>query len=68
MVTFPLDILELGLLLCITALLLIFTFGLLSTGNRPANVLIDMKKLRNVTILFSILFLTIVAWEVFNSL
>ena len=58
---FPLDLLDIGLLLAIMAIVLLITSELLSPHHRKANVLINKKKLRNTAIAFSILFLITVA-------
>lgn len=65
----PLDLFEIGLLLAIMALILLITSELiLSPRQRKINILINRKKLRNAAILFSILFLVIVATRVIITL
>ena len=62
---FPLDLLEIGLLVAIIALILIITSEvILSPRQQKVNVLINRKKLRKVTILFSVLFLIIVTLRI----
>ena len=68
-VILPLDLFEIGLLLAIMALILLITSELiLSPRQRKINILINRKKLRNAAILFSILFLVIVATRVIITL
>ena len=62
---FPLDLLEIGLLVAIIALILIITSEvILSPRQQKVNVLISRKKLRKATILFSVLFLVIVTLRI----
>ena len=65
---FPLDLFEIGLLLAIIALILIITSELiLSPRQRKLNMLINKKKMRRAAILFSILFLAIVALRIVSA-
>jgi hypothetical protein len=54
---FPLNLLDISLLLAIIAIVLLVTSELLSPHHRKENVLINKKKLRTAAIAFSILFL-----------
>jgi len=63
---FELNMLDLGLLFCVTALILLSTSVLLSKGNSKANILINTKRLKNVAILFSMLFLATEVVQIFN--
>ena len=64
---FPLDLLEVGILLAIVALIIIVTSELiLSSPRYKANLLINRKKLKNIGILFSILFLIIVILRIIS--
>jgi hypothetical protein len=55
--TFPLDFWDVSLLLAITAIILLITAELLSQYYGKINILINRKKLKSISILFSILFL-----------
>lgn len=63
---FPLDLLEISLLLAIIALVLLVTSELLSPHHRKANILINKKKLRNTAIIFSTLFAITIAIRIFT--
>jgi hypothetical protein len=59
--TFPLGFWDISLLLAITAIILLITSELLSAYYGKINILINRKKLKNTSILFSALFLATVA-------
>jgi hypothetical protein len=64
---FPLDLFEIGFLLAITALIIIAASELiLSSPRYKTRLLISRKKLKNMGILFSILFLTIVILRIIS--
>jgi hypothetical protein len=65
---FPLDFLDLSLFFAVIALILIVSFGLISSHQGATKILINKKKLENVTILFSVLFLLTVILRLFNSI
>lgn len=58
---FPLDLLEVSLLLAIIALVLLMTSELLLPHHRKANILISKKKLRKSAIVFAGLFVVTIA-------
>lgn len=62
--TFPLSLLDISLLLAITAIILLITSELLSSSYGRVRILINKKKLRNTAITFSILFLITVAIKI----
>ena len=59
--TFPLGFWDVSLLVAITAIILLITSELLSTYYGKVNILVNKKKLRNVAMGASILFLATVA-------
>ena len=61
---FPLDFWDISLLLAITGIILLVTSELLSAHYGKVNILINKKKLKNVAIIVSILFLVTVAIRV----
>ena len=63
---FPLDLLELGMLFAVTALVLLVASELLSPYNRRINMLINRKKLKRAAIVFSLLFIATVAIRIFS--
>ena len=62
--TFPLDTDDISLLFAVTALILLVTSELLSPYYGKINFRINRKRLRNVAILFSILFLATVVIKI----
>jgi hypothetical protein len=65
---FPLDLLEVSLLLVIIAIVLLITLQLLMPNRRKANILIDKKKLRNAALVVAGLFLTTVALRIIMTI
>jgi hypothetical protein len=65
---FPLDFWDISLLLAITAIILLITSEMLSSYYGKVNILINKKKLKNIAIITSILFLTTVAVRIINIL
>ena len=65
---FPLDFLDLSLFLAVIALILIVSFGLISSHQGVTKILINKKKLERVTILFSLLFILTVILRIINSI
>ena len=61
---FPLDFWDISLLLAVAAIILLVTSRLLSSSYRKINVLINKKKLKNIAITVSILFLITIAIRV----
>jgi len=64
--TFPLGFWDISLLLAITAIILLITSELLSPYYGKINILINRKKLKNTSILFSALFLATVAIRIIS--
>jgi hypothetical protein len=64
--TFPLGFWDISLLLAITAIILLITSELLSAYYGKINILINRKKLKNTSILFSVLFLATVAIRILS--
>ena len=64
--TFPLDLFDMSLLLAIASLILLTASVLLGPYNGQTNININKKKLRNVAIIFSILFLATMTLRVVN--
>jgi len=64
--TFPLGFWDISLLLAITAIILLITSELLSAYYGKINILINRKKLKNTSILFSVLFLATVAIRIIS--
>jgi hypothetical protein len=64
--TFPLGFWDISLLLAITAIILLITSELLSAYYGKINILINRKKLKNTSILFSALFLATVAIRIIS--
>lgn len=60
----PLDVWDISLWLAITAIVLLITVELTSPHYGPTNLLINKKKLRNVTYVVSILFLATFAMKI----
>ena len=58
---FPLDLLNVSLLLAIIALVLLITSELFLPQQRKANILINRKKLRKSAIAFAVLFVVTIA-------
>jgi hypothetical protein len=58
---FPLDLLNISLLLAIISIVLLVTSGLLSPHYRRTNILINKKKLRNAAVFFAFLFVASIA-------
>jgi hypothetical protein len=58
---FPLDLLNVSLLLAIIALVLLITSELFLPHQRKANILINRKKLRKSAIAFAVLFVVTIA-------
>jgi hypothetical protein len=63
---FPLNYGDLSLWLAVTSIILLTTSELLSPHYGKTNLLIDRKKLRNIAIITSVLFLTTVAIHIYN--
>ena len=61
---FPLDFWDISLLLAITAVILLVTSELLSAHYGKVNILINKKKLKNIAVIVSILFIVTVAIRV----
>jgi hypothetical protein len=64
--TFPLGFWDISLLLAITAIILLITSELLSPYYGKVNILINKKRLKNVALTFSILFLITVAMRIIS--
>jgi len=65
-IPFPLEFEDLILWLAITALILLITSGLISLYHGKTNLPINGKKLRNVALVTSILFLIMVAIRIIS--
>jgi len=65
MALFPVGLGELSILFAVTALVLLITSEMLSPYHRRINILVSRKRMRNAAILFSVLFLTTVAIEIY---
>jgi hypothetical protein len=65
---FPIGFWDISLLLAITAIILLITSELLSSYYGKVNILINKKRLRNVALTVSTLFLTTVAIKIFTIL
>jgi hypothetical protein len=63
---FPLSFWDISLWLAITATILLIASEMLSSPHSKTNIFIDKKKLRNVALVVSILFLITVAIRVIN--
>jgi hypothetical protein len=63
---FPLSFWDISLWLAITATILLIASEMLSSPRSKINILIDKKRLRNVALVVSILFLITVAVRVVN--
>lgn len=63
---FPLSFWDISLLLAITAIILLITSELLSPYYGKVNILINKKRLKNVALTFSILFLITVAIRIIS--
>jgi hypothetical protein len=66
--SFPLGFWDISLWLAITAIILLITLEMLSPKYGKINIHINRKRLRNVTLVVSILFLTTVAIRILNIL
>jgi len=66
MMQFPLSFWYISLWLAVTTIVLCVTAELLSTYNQRANMTIDTKKLKNIALATSILFLATVAIHVYQ--
>jgi hypothetical protein len=66
--TFPLGFWDISLLLAVTAIILLITSELISPYYGKTNLLINKKRLRNVALTVSALFLTTVAIRIFTIL
>lgn len=64
---FPLNLLDLGLLFSLTALILLITSGLIASQH-STKILINTKKLNNVAMLFAGLFMVTVVLQIFYAL
>jgi low temperature requirement protein LtrA len=64
----PIDLLELGMLFAVTALILLLTSELLTPYHRRVNMFISRKKLRRVAAIFAVLFLVTVAARILSML
>lgn len=64
---FPLNLLDLGLLFSLTALILLITSGLIASQH-STKILINTKKLNNVAILFTVLFMVTVVLQIFSTI
>ena len=64
--TFPLGLWDISLWLAITAVILLITSEMLSPYYGKVNIRIDRKKLKNVALAVSILFLITVAIKIIN--
>jgi hypothetical protein len=64
--TFPLGLLDISLLLAITAIILLITSELVSLHHGKTNILINKKKLKNTAVTVSILFLVTVAIRILS--
>ena len=65
---FPLNLWDISLLLATTAIILLITSELLSSYYGKVNILINKKRLRNVALTVSTLFLATVAIKIFTIL
>ena len=65
---FPLNLWDISLLLAITAIILLITSELISPYYGKTNLFINKKRLRNVALTVSALFLTTVAIKIFTIL
>ena len=65
---FPLDFWDISLLLAITAIILLITSELISPYYGKTTLLINKKRLRNVALTVSTLFLTTLAIKMFTIL
>jgi hypothetical protein len=63
---FPLSFWDTSLWLAVTAIILLITSELISPYYRRTNLLINKKRLKNIAIFFSLLFLATVAVEIVN--
>lgn len=66
--TFPLNIDDMSLLFAVTALILLITSELLSPYYGKITIKINRKRLRNVAIFFSIIFLATIPLVLFKYL
>ncbi|MGQ9640631.1 MAG: hypothetical protein ACUVUF_00715 [Candidatus Bathycorpusculaceae bacterium] len=66
--TFPLDFWNISLLTAITAIILLITSELLSPYYGKINIKLNKKRLKNVALAFSIIFLTTVVIRIVNIL
>jgi len=64
--TFPLGFWDISLILAITAIILLITSELLSPYYGKVNIPINKKRLKNVALTFSILFLITVAIRIIS--
>ena len=63
---FPLSLWEISLWLAVTATILLVTSELISPHYGKTNLLIEKKRLRNIALAISILFLTTVAIRIYE--
>ena len=62
---FPLSFWDISLLLAVTAIILLITSELVSPYYGKTNLIINKKRLRNIALAFSIVFLITVAIRIF---
>jgi len=65
-VNFPLSFWDISLLLAVTAIILLITSELVSPYYGKTNLIIKKKRLRNIALAFSIVFLITVAIRIFD--
>jgi hypothetical protein len=65
---FPLGIWDISLLLAFTAIILLITSALLGTYHGTVNLKIDRRRLRNIGLLFSSLFLATMVMKILTIL
>jgi hypothetical protein len=63
---FPLSFWDISLLLAVTAIILLITSELVSPYYGKTNLIINKKRLRNIALAFSIVFLITVAIRIFD--
>ena len=63
---FPLSFWDISLLLAVTAIILLITSELVSPYYGKTNLIIKKKRLRNIALAFSIVFLITVAIRIFD--
>ena len=63
---FPLSFWDFSLWLAATAMILLMTTGLISPSYEKMNLMVERKKLRNVSMIISILFLATVVIRIYE--